>query len=129
MKFQAPEEEEVKEDVKEEEGEGEGEGEGEEEAASDKEKEPKTEEKKPAEKEEKKDIINKMFRIPGKLNYVVTLATDKSQVSIYDVISMQPVRTLNGVTQPRRLEVSILYKKTNLHNYFSFVCLTLSVQN
>ena len=69
------------------------------------------EEKKETEKSEtklpeKKDIINKMFRLPSKINHVVTLSTDSSEVAVYDVLTMEAVRTLTGITQPRRVEVS-----------------------
>ncbi|XP_046670625.1 NACHT domain- and WD repeat-containing protein 1 [Homalodisca vitripennis] len=49
--------------------------------------------------------LDMIIRLPKNPNFVVTIATDKEEISVWDTHTCSRVRTLRGITQPINLEM------------------------
>ncbi|XP_069974243.1 uncharacterized protein [Penaeus vannamei] len=49
--------------------------------------------------------FNALIRARHNPHYVITLSTERGEIAVWNVFTMSPVRTLTGITQPRKLKM------------------------
>lgn len=49
--------------------------------------------------------FNALIRARHNPHYVITLSTERGEIAVWNIFTMTPVRTLTGITQPRKLKV------------------------
>ncbi|XP_076043047.1 NACHT domain- and WD repeat-containing protein 1 isoform X2 [Oratosquilla oratoria] len=49
--------------------------------------------------------FNAIIRARHNPHYVVTLSTERGEIAVWNIYTMSPVRTLTGITQPRKLKM------------------------
>ncbi|XP_069171975.1 NACHT domain- and WD repeat-containing protein 1 isoform X2 [Procambarus clarkii] len=49
--------------------------------------------------------FNALIRARHNPHYVITLSTDREEIAVWNIFTMTPVRTLTGITQPRKLKM------------------------
>ncbi|CAL4059801.1 unnamed protein product, partial [Meganyctiphanes norvegica] len=49
--------------------------------------------------------FNSIIRAPHNPHYVVTLSTERGEIAVWNIFTRSPVRTLTGITQPRKLKM------------------------
>nr|XP_053631306.1 NACHT domain- and WD repeat-containing protein 1-like [Cherax quadricarinatus] len=49
--------------------------------------------------------FNAVIRARHNPHYVITLSTERGEIAVWNIFTMSPVRTLTGITQPRKLKM------------------------
>ncbi|XP_045104205.1 NACHT domain- and WD repeat-containing protein 1-like isoform X3 [Portunus trituberculatus] len=49
--------------------------------------------------------FNALIRARHNPHYVITLSTERGEIAVWNIFTMTPVRTLTGITQPRKLKM------------------------